>query len=246
MISYSWLSFLARLFRGSSFSNEKEVNFRNDITLVLSAGHGAVNAGKYVSKLGYKSYKYADKGYHLNGWVIEGVLNRFFSEELERRAKLRGYKVKNVHHPYEDTPLDDRIKAATSVSGEACLIPIHFNASESHKGRGTEFFTTRGETHSDKLAELFWGKMFKIQRVFPEFRVRTDVVTDGDHDKEANFKEILAFENYHKGKTTTGSCIYLEVLFFDNIEDLTLSSNQIFMSMYLDALLDAIDEHYKK
>lgn len=70
-------------------------------------------------------------------------------------------------------------------------ISIHANA----HGMGREFtpaegwcvFTTKGQTNSDKVADVFYKQ---FQKDFPEHRMRRDL-SDGDFDIEANFTILV-------------------------------------------------------
>jgi len=222
---------------------KETMNFRNDITIILSAGHGATDplTGEYHCLAGGKEYTYRD-----GRNVREGDLNRLYAKSLEKSLLEAGYKVVNVHHEIQDYSLDKRIKLAQEVKGECCLIPIHHNASVRHNAKGFEVFTTRGKTPSDDLAEYIWFKVNLLRRMFKNLRMRHDIATDGDHDKEANFKEIKHFENYHKNTAFTGACAYIENGFFDYKPDLERIENKDFLRHFTIAVVKAIDLFYKK
>lgn len=227
---------------------QEKMNWRNNITLITSAGHGSLNpdTGKPVNDMGWKMHKYGDKGFDYNGWVIEGVLNREWEKEFIAQAEERGYKTKAIAPDHNDLSLTLRCKTAAEVKGECMLFPIHFNASPKHNATGTEYFTTRGSTESDKLGEIFYYNTYVLQRLFPEFKVRADVVSDGDHDKESNFREIREFEKLHKDRHTSGACLYLEIEFFDHINGYNLGKDSKFRYYFIKALLDAVDTYYEK
>lgn len=222
---------------------KESMNFRNKITVILSAGHGATDptTGFYHCLAGGKQHTFSD-----GENIREGDLNRIYSDELERQLLQSGYKVAKVHHEYLDHSLDMRIKKAQQVKGECCLIPIHFNASPEHNAKGFEVFTTRGQTASDDLAEFIWFKVNLLRRIYDDLRMRSDMASDGDHDKEANFKEIRAFENYHKSTEYSGAHAYLEGGFFDYKPELRRLQDQDYIELYCASIVKGIDLFYKR
>ena len=71
------------------------------------------------------------------------------------------------------------------------------------------------------------------------------MASDGDHDKEANFQEIKAFEDYHKGTEYTGACAYIEGGFFDFKPDLERIQNAGYIEQFAASILKAVDLFYK-
>lgn len=208
-----------------------------EITIILSAGHGSLDplTGEYHCLKKGKKYQYKNgKEYHGNGWVYEGVLNRKYTETIKRHALNAGFKVKVVSHDYLDYPLSQRWKEGDKVKGKAVYLPIHFNASEEHNARGYEHYTTRGLNNSDELGEVIYGKMVTLTKVFPTFKIRTDN-SDGDHDKEADFTEI---------KRTKHLAVYIEVLFFDY--EIELIEDPDFEDIFCKYLVDGISLYFRK
>lgn len=217
-------------------------NFRNNITVILSAGHGGTDpiTGEYHCIAGGKQHTFSDG---LN--VREGDINRTYCKAIEKSLEAAGYKVENIHHDYYDYPLDKRVQLAKQVPGECCLIPVHHNASRNHNAKGFEVFTTRGQTASDDLAEYIWFKVNMLKRLFSSLKMRHDMASDGDHDKEANFQEIKAFEDYHRGTGYTGACAYIEGGFFDYKPDLARIQDPGYIEQFATAILKAVDLFYK-
>lgn len=210
-----------------------------EITIILSAGHGGLDpvTGEYHCLKGGKSYQHKDGNYyHGDGWVYEGVLNREYCHQIESHAKAAGFKVAYVSHEYLDVHLRERANKGNEIAGKCVYLPVHFNASPNHDARGFEMFTTRGQNNSDELAEIIWGKMMTLKRAFPELLLRSDI-TDGDHDKEADFTEI---------KVTKHIAVYLEVLFFDSEDDIKLIANPDFKDIFCKYIVDAISLYYRK
>lgn len=64
-----------------------------------------------------------------------------------------------------------------------CLVSLHCNAATNSQAKGIEVFTSKGQDHSDPLAEYV---IKSLMAAFPlrKFRINQ---TDGDLDKEADF-----------------------------------------------------------
>lgn len=220
---------------------KEEMNFRKNITLITSDGHGATdpNTGEYHCLAGGKEYTFPD-----GKNVREGDVNRPIGKAIRIEAESRGYKSASVAHKYEDYSLSYRHKLTRSINGECCLVNIHNNASRGHNAKGFEVFTTRGETEADVMAEYIWFKVNLLKRVFPGLKMRSDMASDGDHDKEADFYETVQFEEYQRSIGHSGSHAYLEVGFFDHKENLELITNPQFIRLFARAVVDGVDLYY--
>jgi N-acetylmuramoyl-L-alanine amidase len=164
---------------------------------LVDAGHGGMYNGRYTTAP-QKMYRYPD------GLVIyEGVINRAIAFRL--CAKLT-----NAHLPFEqindneqDTPLDVRVERANEAydkDSSAVFLSIHSNLSGQ---AGFEIFTSKGETKSDKIAQVFCDT---YQQSFPNMKFRSDTI-DGDEDKESNFYVLYR---------TKSPALLVENLFIDN------------------------------
>ena len=83
------------------------------------------------------------------------------------------------------------------------ILSIHSNGFTKESANGYSIYTSRGETKSDKIAEVFIDNMMVN---FPERKLRKDT-RDGDLDKEANFYVL---------KHTTCPAILIENFFMTN------------------------------
>ena len=63
------------------------------------------------------------------------------------------------------------------------LLSIHCNAFSNPNAHGAEFWTSRGTTNADAIAERLFDS---IEAAFPRLAMRADH-TDGDSDREAGF-----------------------------------------------------------
>ena len=148
--------------------------------ILLDNGHGGVIDGKYTTAPS-KMYK------HETGEIVyEGHVNRKIVQFLNRSLRQQGYESKILVPELQDIPLKERVRRANEIykkRKDVLLISIHLNAG---KGTGSEFFTSKGETKSDKYCEVLIDEWIKT---IPELRLRKDT-RDGDRDKEALFTII--------------------------------------------------------
>lgn len=107
-----------------------------------------------------------------------------------------------------DIPLESRCERANriyeEIGGKCFLLSIHANAGG---GTGWECYTTKGETKSDRIAEILaneWRAEFGDQ-----WRIRADY-SDGDADKESQFYIL---------RHTKCPAVLSENLFMDRYED---------------------------
>ena len=177
---------------------------------ILDAGHGGMIDGVYATG-NKKRYTFQD-GYE----VYEGVINRAIAQNLSIKLKEAGIPFFDFNI-YDNNDLNlgirtYKINEIYAANPEAYLISIHNNsASASTSGggnyaKGTEIWTSKGETMSDILVPYF-------HNIFPEFfpfrTYRKDWKT-GDIDKESNFWIIC--------KTLCPAMLF-EIGFFDNYSE---------------------------
>ncbi len=140
-----------------------------------------------------------------NGNVIyEGEFNRSIVNGLVQELTFLKIPYVNIAPEYWDVSLKTRVERANEYSGiPSFYLSIHSNAGG---GKGSEIFSSIGETRSDKIATIF-GQEYKT--IFPNTVLRTDF-SDGDLDKEKNFY-VLA--------KTKMPAILTENFFMDNLEE---------------------------
>jgi N-acetylmuramoyl-L-alanine amidase len=132
--------------------------------------------------------------------------------------------------------LEGRVVLAAEIKAPKILICFHHNASMSHNANGWEVWTSRYKNNSDDLAEYVWFEHFLLKRVYIGLRMRGDV-TDGDHDFEANFREIAAF---------AGPAIYIENGFFDFKEDLDRVLDPKYINLASKAIVNGVVKFVNK
>jgi len=132
-----------------------------------------------------------------------------------------------------DIPLQERVRRCNEICldhDDAILLSVHANAGG---GTGWEAFTSRGETVSDKIAEVFYKEAEKI--LSPDFRIRKDR-SDGDLDKEANFYIL---------KNTYCPAILTENLFMDFPKDAGYLMTEMGRKKIAQLHIQAIQKLYK-
>jgi N-acetylmuramoyl-L-alanine amidase len=143
---------------------------------LLDNGHGGVIDGVYQTN-GKRSPVWEDGSQLFEGEFNRAVVNRLI--EMLTAAKINYV---NIVPEHEDISLQERVKRANALHGQSdCIyVSVHSNAGG---GTGYEVFTSKGETKSDKVADVFF-KVFKAE--FPDVKMRTDLADD-DFDKEVNY-----------------------------------------------------------
>jgi len=139
--------------------------------IILDPGHGKETKGK-------RSPIWND-----GSQLFEYEFNRSIVKRIKDILHLHNISCHVLVDNLEDVSLTDRVVMANVFGKNNLLISVHANAGG---GTGCEFFTSKGETKSDKIVTVF-GEEYKKE--FPDEKLRTDY-SDGDLDKEANFTII--------------------------------------------------------
>ena len=164
---------------------------------ILDNGHGDNTPGKRSPQFGGNL-----------PILYEWELNRDIVKRIAAMCTNAGIKYRVLVPEDNDVSLQARCKRANRIysetGGKCFLLSIHANAGG---GTGWECYTTKGETKSDRIAEILafqWTWEFGN-----EWRFRGDY-TDGDADKESQFY-ILRY--------TKCPAVLSENLFMDNYKD---------------------------
>ena len=166
--------------------------------VLLDNGHGGLINGVYQTP-GKRSPIWND-----GSQLFEGEFNRAIVNGIIEDLTTLRIPYVNIAPEYRDVTLQTRMNRANKFGSRNCFyLSVHSNAGGGH---GSEVFTSRGNTKSDKIATIF-GEEFK--REFPNRRLRTDF-SDGDLDKEKNFFVL---------KNTRMPAILTENFFMDNEEE---------------------------
>ena len=142
--------------------------------------------------------------------------NRIISKQVVDILVNMGYDARLVTPEDKDISLSERIRRINTIcnkegAGNVVLVSIHSNAkgdgSSWQDAKGWEAYTTRGETKSDKLADLLYKR---ADAYFKGRKIREDW-SDGDRDKETDFYII---------KKAYCPAVLTENFFYDNKDDL--------------------------
>ena len=173
---------------------------------LLDAGHGGMKDGRYTTAPA-KMHVFDD------GLVFyEGVNNRMIAAKLQKLLQEHGIDHTLVYDAELDTPLSQRVALANYLHHRdpRCIyLSLHSDAMPpgAHgKGSGFSVYTSKGQTASDAVAQIFCDT---YHRELPQFRLREDR-TDGDDDREENFYVL---------RKTSCPAILVENLFFDNRQE---------------------------
>ena len=201
---------------------------------IIDVGHGGMVNGKYTT-IGKKYYEF-------NSGLIayEGVINRAIGRKLADKLKANGihYRYTNLYNE-DDMPLQERIAWANTIYKHipnTYLLSIHSNAASAGlKGKGTkatgfEIWTSKGETQSDKLAEI--AADLYISK-FPKIRFRS--ATHDKDSKEADYKVLVK---------TLCPAFLVENLFFDNEREANYLMSDIGHEDISDCLFEVVKEIY--
>ena len=183
-----------------------------------------------------------------DGTHREYIWSREVCKLLSEALQKNNFRVEFTNTTEKEIGLSKRKEIANSINTNDCekkfLISLHNNAAGDGKSwanaRGFEIYTSRGQTVSDKFADII---MENLKKDFPAecgYKVRKDL-SDGDMDKEASFTVLLGSSYY---------AVLLEWLFQDNQEDLKLlNSNDVNLALvnsltksliYIDNNLDSL------
>lgn len=194
-------------------------------TYLIDSGHGGMIDGEYVTAPNKKKmYK------HPNGEIVyEGVINRIYERKLTNKLNELGVAWISLCSNL-DLPLYLRVQQINNYYkkyNNLVLISLHSNKG---KGTGIEIWTSKGETRSDRFAQMLSEEFIKLM---PDVRFRSDVVTDGDLDKEADFYIL---------KKTNCPALLLETMFYDYWKDYQKLINPDFQ----DRVINVITEWIRK
>jgi N-acetylmuramoyl-L-alanine amidase len=206
--------------------------------IFLDAGHGGISpvTGRYVTQ--GKLFRHPGHTFHQGHLFFEGVFNRQMAARIEACIKDLGVEVKRVYHDWHDWSLDKRVAMANQMhkSTPGIYLSLHANAASklrAGQARGFEIFTSPGKTRSDYIAENIYLEM---RSEIPAMRMRPDT-SDGDHDKEANFKVLV---------DTAMPAVLIEFGFFDNIDDAIMMNHVLWQERAAAVVGNVLAEWAKK
>ena len=197
-------------------------------TVLIDAGHGGVKEGVYQTS--GKRFE----GFHESRdiFLAEGAFNRAIAAGLQAKLHMLCIKTHLITPEAEDITLGGRVRRVNALSriGPCFLLSIHHNSFTDPRINGAEFFTSRGDTKADPLAEEI-AKGFKDH--FPGVKLRVDSINT-KYAKEADYKIL---------KGTICPAILTEWAFMSNEQD----RNRIFdLNTQIDFLTTAVEKLFIK
>lgn len=132
----------------------------------------------------------------------------------------------------DEPGLSNRVYTYENLSeeGEKVMLSFHNNAQgmgkEWMKATGFSAYTSKGQTKSDKIAEVIINNFIEF---FPNVKTRIHTV-DGDQDYEENFTVLMG----------TFSQVLLEILFQDNINDVKVLASEEFQNRFVKMMIDSM------
>lgn len=196
-------------------------------TFLLDPGHGGMVNGRYVTP-GKRSPVFP------NGDVLyEGVNNRLNVNAVFKLATNLGFKVANLVPTNEDVSLLKRVTLANKYGRKSVYISFHSDAAGDgvnwHPANGITVFTSKGQTLSDKFADIVFKN---LRSQFPEMNMRQDM-TDKDPDKEENFFVL---------QKTIMPAVLLELGFHTNFKEAQYIQTEEFRLKLAKAMVDSMYE----
>jgi len=163
-------------------------------------GHGGIIDGVYQT-YGKRSPIWPD-----GRQLFEGDFNRKIVNKLVLLCNDYNIDCKNIVPELEDISLKERVNRVNKEVQDdknVLLIEVHANAASSSRAKGFEFFTSKGTSASDNLADVM---VEEYRDAMPEIPLRADT-RDGDLDKDRDFYII---------KHTYCPAILIETAFMTN------------------------------
>ncbi|CAN5522313.1 hypothetical protein BH10BAC4_BH10BAC4_13280 [soil metagenome] len=177
----------------------------NSYIWLLDAGHGGITKEGFYTTSPGKMHVFGD-----GPTFYEGVNNRAIINKLIPMLKKSNIDFELVYDQITDTPLSKRVSIANKIHaerGKRCIyVSVHSDAmpeGKAGKGSGFSIYTSKGETKSDIIGEIF-STMYRNH--LKQFKFRRDL-SDGDADMEEDFYVL---------RKTNCPAILIENLFFDN------------------------------
>ena len=163
-------------------------------------GHGGIIDGVYQT-YGKRSPIWPD-----GRQLFEGDFNRKIVNKLVLLCNDYNIDCKNIVPELEDISLKERVNRVNKEVQDdknVLLIEVHANAASTPLAKGFEFFTSKGTSASDNLADVM---VEEYRDAMPEIPLRADT-RDGDLDKDRDFYII---------KHTYCPAILIETAFMTN------------------------------
>lgn len=193
--------------------------------ILIDNGHGENTPGKRSPDGKFREYLYA----------------REIAENIERELRSRGFDAERIVRETVDVPLTERVIRVNdfckqSGAANVVLLSIHCNASKNGewgKARGWSAYTSKGNTKSDKLANMLYEE---AEKNFIGQTLRKDT-SDGDPDWEENFYVL---------RKTKCPAVLTENFFMDNEKDIDFLTSKVGKAAIVKTHVDAIIQYVTK
>jgi N-acetylmuramoyl-L-alanine amidase len=201
---------------------------------LIDEGHGGINPadGSYMTpEEKSKQYRFTQDGFQ----IYEGLTNRLIGKKLKELLSGGSIEWEAINHPIFDTSLQERVRIADELFREdkRCIfVSIHSDKisadieGEGNKASKCSIWTSKGQTKSDKIADIF---ITTYEKHFPG-QVRKDQ-SDEDGDMEAD---------YYVLRKTDCPAILVENFFYDNRKDAEFLMSEVGQTKIAEALFESI------
>lgn len=190
--------------------------------ILLSPGHGKNTPGKRSP----------------DGTLMEWEFNRRLVKKIAEGLDVE-------HIPYElldmgatDVSLGGRVARANTFGRNCLYISVHGNAAGDgkswNKATGWEAFTSKGNTKSDAMCEIFYQK---AEEILSEFGIKV---------RKASAKKAGKEENFYVLKNTIMPAILTENLFYTNLKDIEIMKSDEGIEILAKIHIEAIKEILKQ
>jgi len=154
--------------------------------IYLDPGHGGEDSGA----VGPSGLKESNAALQITKYVRRGLIDQ-------------GETIYTTRDGDNFVSLEKRCEMANN-EGADLFISIHCNAFSDPAAHGVEFWTSRGTTDADAVAERLYET---VTAAFPKLTPRVDM-SDGDHDKESGFAVLVG---------TIMPAVLIETAFISNV-----------------------------
>jgi N-acetylmuramoyl-L-alanine amidase len=205
---------------------KQDTHYMSNYKWLLDAGHGGIHNGHYTTAPA-KMHKFPD-----GITVYEGVINRQITNKLIDKLRAKGIECEKIHDEVDDLSLAVRVARADNAfrrDPRCMFVSIHSNAGG---GSGNEVYTSKGQTKSDKVGQIFCDV---YKKHFPETKFRNDLA-DGDDDKESDFYVL---------RKTDCPALLVENLFFDNRQEAEFLLSEAGQNRIANCLAECIEQTEK-
>ena len=211
---------------------------------LIDEGHGDMVDGHYTTPSEKsKQYKFDPPPDGEPLQIYEGVINRAIGRKLKAMLALAKIDHFSISPGFEDMPLRERVDTADRLyhqhkndSGKYCIyVSLHSNKitkeieGASRTATGYMVFTSRGQTKSDLVANIFIERYKKDAELWP---MRKEF-SDGDADFEADFYVL---------RKTDCPAILLENLFYDEVEQARYLASEQGQDRIATVIFNAIED----